>query len=94
MFSTTSIREVAIKANKRPGIFRVDAAALKAALVGLAYQELYPTSEHAVTPGALPLLHGDPFDRIHVAQAIVEKVTLATADRQLMRYEAPILYVG
>ncbi len=52
------------------------------------------TSEHAVRTASLPLFHRDPFDRILVAQALVENIPLATADRQLAQYAAPILYVG
>jgi PIN domain nuclease of toxin-antitoxin system len=39
---------------------------------------------------ALPHLHKDPFDRMLVAQAIVEGVELLTADRIMARYPGPI----
>jgi PIN domain nuclease of toxin-antitoxin system len=38
----------------------------------------------------LPLLHRDPFDRILVAQATVEGVTLLTIDSQVSQYAGPI----
>lgn len=44
------------------------------------YQELAISSEHAVFIDSLPLIHKDPFDRILVAQATVEGITLLTAD--------------
>ncbi len=94
IFSTTSIWEIAIKAAKRPDVFRVNPEALRTSLLHLAYTELILTSEHALRTTTLPLLHGDPFDRILVAQAIVEDTPLVTADRQLTQYTAPILYVG
>jgi PIN domain nuclease of toxin-antitoxin system len=47
--------------------------------------------EHAREAGRLPLLHGDPFDRMLVAQARVEGLTLATADRGIGRYDVPVL---
>ncbi len=50
--------------------------------------------EHALAAGRLPRLHGDPFDRMLVAQARVEGLTLATADATLGRYEVPVLEVA
>jgi PIN domain nuclease of toxin-antitoxin system len=41
--------------------------------------------------GALPLHHRDPFDRMLVAQAIHEKMSLATVDSQLSAYSALLL---
>ena len=41
---------------------------------------------------ALPEIHKDPFDRILVAQALVEGFTLATKDKMLIRYGAPVVW--
>jgi PIN domain nuclease of toxin-antitoxin system len=41
---------------------------------------------HALRAGALPLLHRDPFDRMIVAQALVEGVPVLSSDRQLDGY--------
>lgn len=49
--------------------------------------------DHAVEAGRLPLHHRDPFDRMLVAQARVEGLTLATADEQLQRYDVQTLGV-
>lgn len=49
--------------------------------------------EHAREAGRLPLYHGDPFDRMLVAQARLEGLTLATADPKIKRYDVPVLYV-
>lgn len=49
--------------------------------------ELVITSVHAQRAASLPDHHRDLFDRMLVAQAIVERVTLVTADRQLDRYD-------
>jgi PIN domain nuclease of toxin-antitoxin system len=54
------------------------------------YLELPVTSQHAVTIDQLPLLHKDPFDRLLLAQALVEGVTLVTSDSQLARYGPPV----
>ncbi len=44
------------------------------------------TYDHAELAGKLPLLHRDPFDRMLVAQAITEKLTLVTRDKRIGRY--------
>jgi len=43
-------------------------------------------TDHAIMAGALPQLHGDPFDRMLVAQASIESLTIVTADPQIRRY--------
>jgi PIN domain nuclease of toxin-antitoxin system len=47
---------------------------------------------HALHVATLPLHHGDPFDRLLVAQAQLEQLSLLTADRQLGDYEVEILW--
>ena len=53
--------------------------------------ELAVTSEHAVSLDRLPLLHKDPFDRILVAQALVEGITFVTKDEQIDGYPGSIM---
>ena len=53
------------------------------------YSELAIRSEHALI-GLLPPIHNDPFDRILVAQAQVEGITLLTLDEKLARYPGPV----
>lgn len=45
--------------------------------------ELVLSSEHALLAGSLSWSHRDPFDRLLVAQALVENITLVTSDRQM-----------
>ena len=47
---------------------------------------------HIRALAALPQLHKDPFDRILVAQALAEGLTLATKDAVLARYGAPVVW--
>ncbi len=49
------------------------------------------TSEHATTAARLARHHGDPFDRMLIAQAQVERLTLVTRDRRLADYDVPVL---
>jgi PIN domain nuclease of toxin-antitoxin system len=47
--------------------------------------------EHAEVAGSLPHHHRDPFDRMLVAQATVERLTIVTRDRAIALYDVPIL---
>jgi PIN domain nuclease of toxin-antitoxin system len=49
--------------------------------------------EHAITAGRLPLIHRDPFDRMLVAQAKCEDLTLVTRDQRCQKYEVSVLPV-
>jgi PIN domain nuclease of toxin-antitoxin system len=55
------------------------------------FRELHITSEHAIAAGRLPLIHRDPFDRMLIAQALCEDLTLVTRDGDIQKYEVPIL---
>ncbi len=57
------------------------------------YERLPITFEHAREAGRLPPLHGDPFDRILIAQARAEGMTLASADAVLQRYDVAVLEI-
>ncbi|HEV3094314.1 MAG TPA: type II toxin-antitoxin system VapC family toxin [Solirubrobacteraceae bacterium] len=58
------------------------------------FERLTIDYEHAREAGRLPLLHGDPFDRMLIAQARVEGLTLATADATIKRYDVPVFDVA
>ena len=47
---------------------------------------------HAVCVAALPLHHRDPFDRLLLAQAQVESLTIVTSDRQFAAYGLPLVW--
>ncbi len=49
---------------------------------------------HALRVAGLPLHHRDPFDRLLIAQALCEGLSFLTADRQLGRYDVPIVHAG
>ena len=90
IFSAASLWEIAIKRALGRADFAVDARALRHGLLDNGYFELPVSGEHAVAVDALPAIHKDPFDRILVAQAIVESVTLLTADAIVARYPGPV----
>ena len=86
--SAASLWEIAIKGGLRRPNFRIDAALLRRNLLNNSYQELAVTGEHAVAVANLPPLHKDPFDRMLVAQSIVEGITLLTSDPLVAQYPA------
>jgi PIN domain nuclease of toxin-antitoxin system len=57
----------------------------------MGFRELPVTHLHAITAGRLPPHHRDPFDRMLVAQAIVERLTLVSRDASIALYEVDIL---
>jgi PIN domain nuclease of toxin-antitoxin system len=90
VFSAASLWEISIKSALGREDFRVNPRLLRQGLLDNGYVELPITSEHAVSIDALPRLHKDPFDRILLAQALKEGLTLLTADEQLARYAGPV----
>lgn len=89
-FSAASLWEIAIKRGLGRDDFRVDARLLRRGLLDNGYSELPIGSEHAVAIDSLPPLHRDPFDRLLVAQATVEGITLLTSDVQVAAYPGPV----
>ena len=85
-FSTVSIWEIAIKSSLRRKDFRVDLTQLLATLPEMGLVELPVTAAHAAGVTRLPPIHRDPFDRLLIAQSIVEPLTLLTNDALLDRY--------
>ena len=92
-FSAASLWEIAIKTRLGRADFQVDPRELRRRLLENGYAEIAVTSEHAVNIDALPPLHQDPFDRMLVAQAITEGVTLLTSDEEVASYPGPVRQV-
>jgi PIN domain nuclease of toxin-antitoxin system len=93
LFSAASIWEIAIKSSLGRSDFRVDAAVFAEALRTNGFTELPVRAVHAARVATLPALHADPFDRILVAQAQSEGVTLLTRDEAVAQYPGPIRLV-
>jgi PIN domain nuclease of toxin-antitoxin system len=55
------------------------------------FLELSVSYEHAELVAKLPLHHGDPYDRLLVAQAMIEKLTLVTAEENIKQYAVKTL---
>jgi PIN domain nuclease of toxin-antitoxin system len=94
LFSVASIWEVAIKRGLNRPDFRVDARMLRRGLLDNGYCELPILSEHAVAIDALPPIHKDPFDRLLIAQAMVEGIILLTDDATVAQYQGQVRLVA
>jgi PIN domain nuclease of toxin-antitoxin system len=82
--SSVCVWEVAIKFALRK--LDYDPEALAQEIEANGFHELPVHARHAVLVARLPLHHGDPFDRIMVAQALCEPLTLLTADPIMQKY--------
>ncbi|WP_396208776.1 type II toxin-antitoxin system VapC family toxin [Gemmatimonas sp.] len=89
-FSAVSLWEITIKNSLGRKDFRVEPRVLRRGLLDNGYTELAITSQHAVSVEGLPDIHRDPFDRLLLAQALSEGITLVTADALLATYPGPI----
>ena len=90
LFSAASLWEIAIKNSLGREDFRVEPRLLRRGLLDNGYAELPITSQHAVNIDGLPPRHKDPFDRLLLAQAFTEGITLLTTDSQLAKYRGPV----
>ena len=90
LFSAASLWEVIIKRGLGRDDFRVDARVLRRGLLDNGYGELPVVSDHVVAIESLPSIHKDPFDRVLVAQATIEGITLLTMDSLVAKYPGPI----
>jgi len=90
VYSSASLWEVTLKSGLGRTDFQVDSRILRRGLLDNGYLELAVTGEHAVAVGGLPSLHADPFDRILVAQSMVEGILLLTSDSMVAQYPGPI----
>ncbi len=90
LFSTTSLWEVVTKQGQGREDFQVDARRLRRGLLDNGYAELPVLGEHALAVAHLRRIHKDAFDRLLVAQATVEGITLLTADPLVAQYPGPV----
>jgi PIN domain nuclease of toxin-antitoxin system len=90
LFSVASLWEIVIKRSLGRDDFRVEPRLLRRGLLDNGYAELSVYGEHALAVDSLPPIHKDPFDRLLIAQAQIESMTLLTADPLLGRYPGPI----
>lgn len=93
LFSTVSIWEIAIKMRLGRADFDVPPGSIAQAALATGFVELPLRWPAAALLADLPLHHRDPFDRIIVAQAMVEDVPVYTADARLTAYSSLVRMV-
>ncbi len=92
-FSAASLWEIAIKNGLGCHDFQVNGRILRRELLDNGYVELPVIGTHTLDLDSLPPIHKDPFDRILIAQSIVEGITLLTSDPIVAQYPGSIRYV-
>lgn len=94
LFISTAVAwEIAIK--YRVGRLELDAEPhllVPRAVSAYGLQVLPVQLEHALRVSSLPLLHGDPFDRLLIAQAQIEGLTVVTRDPRIHQYDVPVIW--
>ena len=90
--SSISIWEIAIKTNIGKLDFSFSFHELELLLAENKIKIISPTIEDFTTYQKLPLHHKDPFDRILIAQAITNDLSIITKDREFTQYEVPIIW--
>ena len=93
MFSAASIWEVAIKRALGRADFQVDTRLFRRGLIDNGYVELPVFSAHAVAVEALLPIHKDQFDRLLVAQSLIEGIVLLTTDATVAQYGGSVRLV-
>lgn len=91
--STASIWEIAIKHGLGRGDMPVSGTRAAELCAQAGYKELPVSWRHAALVDTLPPLHGDPFDRILVAQAAAEPLRLLSRDAAVASYGAMVMAV-
>lgn len=86
-YSVASLWEIGIKTNS--GKLKIDSAYWR--LIDEDFSHLNITKRHVLADPALPAIHKDPFDRIIIAQAIVEDLTIITSDRLFTEYPVKVI---
>jgi len=93
LFSVASLWEIVIKYGLGRSHFTVNPGVFRRGLLDNGYSELTISSAHVLAVETLPAIHKDPFDRLLLAQAMTEGVTLLTADATVAHYPCPVLQV-
>jgi PIN domain nuclease of toxin-antitoxin system len=90
--SAASVWEFAIKLGRRRSFdMGVSTTQIIDEVTRLGFHHFAVTAEHGVAAGGLPYHHDDPFDRMLIAQAMTEDLTLVTADEQFSSYDVRTL---
>ena len=90
VFSVLSLWEIALKRARYGRDFAFDPREIRTRMLENGYEELAVEGAHVLAVDSLSPIHKDPFDRLLIAQAMVEGITLLTVDATVARYSGPI----
>lgn len=90
--SVIALSEIAVKVQKGKLEMPMDAEYYNFNFQALSLRVLPVELRHSFALFSLPMLHGDPFDRLLIAQAKVEGLTIATTDRMFAAYEVATVW--
>ncbi len=91
LFSVVSFAEIGVKA--AIGKLSIPLG-LREHVLNSGVQVLPLDAQHGLAVAGLPMHHRDPFDRLLVAQARSERLTIVTADRRIAAYDVPVIDAG
>lgn len=87
--SAATLWEVSIKTS----LGKLGPVDLPERILASGLRELPMTGMHSIVAGRLPGIHKDPFDRMLIAQAKTEDLTLMTRDEQIAKYDVSLLLI-
>jgi PIN domain nuclease of toxin-antitoxin system len=90
--SVANLWELVLKASRPAALVANPVPWWQKYIVGQGIPTLGIHTRHMVALAALPEIHKDPFDRILLAQAVSERLTLASKDSIFMQYGAPVVW--
>jgi len=90
LFSDASLWEIALKRERYGKKFAFDPREIRRQMMENGYEELPVSGSHVAALDSLGQTNKNPFDRLLIAQAMVEGITLLTADASVARYPGPI----
>ncbi|MCP5431691.1 MAG: type II toxin-antitoxin system VapC family toxin [Alphaproteobacteria bacterium] len=94
--SVATVWEIAIKHAlypARPNALAISAAEAVRYFAASGYLLLPVLAAHGIAVERLPPIHGDPFDRMLIAQALTEPLRLVTSDAELARYSDTVIRI-
>jgi PIN domain nuclease of toxin-antitoxin system len=90
--SIASLWELIVKKSKKGALLEDPVTWWKRKVIGTGLSVLGIRSQHVIALDDLASIHADPFDRILIAQSIVEDATLVSKDRHLKHYGVPVVW--
>jgi len=92
VISIASLWEFAIKISLKKIDTKINLPDIEAYLIEREFNLLSISFKHLNALSALPTHHGDPFDRLLIAQALTEDLTIISADKEFQAYPVRVIW--